>query len=83
MRQVKTLEFRNEVEHLGKLPDAHLEGTIEADGYKSKKQELINAKINFQEKITDFERKGNNWLEPLPAIHFSESGSQKNRPKGK
>ncbi|MBI5413375.1 recombinase family protein [Candidatus Peregrinibacteria bacterium] len=62
---------------LNKLLDAHLEGTIETDEYKSKKTELINAKISFQEKITDFERKGNDWLEPCRQFILASQEAQK------
>lgn len=51
--QIKSVE-----ETLDKLLDAHLDSTITSEEYVAKKQ-----KIDFSEKLKDFERKGNRWLE--------------------
>jgi len=51
-------------EKLDKLLDAHLEGVISKEEYLAKKQKILNQKIEISEKLKDFERKGNNWLEP-------------------
>src|SRR3989339_1124119 len=56
--QVKSVE-----ETLDRLLDAHLDSTITSEEYMSKKQKLLNQKIDFSEKLKDFERKGNRWLE--------------------
>ena len=56
--QIKSIE-----ETLDRLLDAHLDTTITSEEYTSKKQKLLNQKIDFSEKLNDFERKGNRWLE--------------------
>jgi hypothetical protein len=40
-----------------------LDNTITSEEYIAKKQKLLNQKIDFSEKLKDFERKGNRWLE--------------------
>ena len=56
--QIKSVE-----ETLDRLLDAHLDSTITSEEYIGKKQKLLNQKIDFSEKLKDFERKGNRWLE--------------------
>ena len=56
--QIKSVE-----ETLDRLLDAHLDSTITSEEYIAKKQKLLNQKIDFSEKLKDFERKGNRWLE--------------------
>ena len=56
--QIKSVE-----ETLDRLLDAHLDSTITSEEYTAKKQKLLNQKIDFSEKLKDFERKGNRWLE--------------------
>jgi len=51
-------------EKLDKLLDAHLEGVISKVEYAAKKQKILNEKVEISEKLSDFERKGNHWLEP-------------------
>jgi len=48
---------------LDKLLDAQLEGIISQEEYLAKKQKILNQKIEISEKLKDFERKGNRWLE--------------------
>lgn len=48
---------------LDKLLDAQLEGVITREEYQVKKQKLINQKYELGDKLKDFERQGNNWLE--------------------
>ncbi|MFH1967132.1 MAG: recombinase family protein [Patescibacteria group bacterium] len=50
---------------LSKLLDMQLEGSISFEEYKQKKEELINRKTELKQKLTDFGRKGNYWLEPM------------------
>ena len=50
-------------EKLDKLLDAHLEDTISSEEYVAKKKLLLNKKIDCEQKLKDFERKGNRWLE--------------------
>ena len=56
--QIKSVE-----ETLDRLLDAHLDSTITSEEYIAKKQQLLNQKIDFSEKLKDFERNGNRWLE--------------------
>jgi len=55
-------DFNNRIE---KLLDAHLDGLIPKDEYTTKKQKILNQKIDLEEKLRDFEQKGNHWLEPM------------------
>ncbi|MBI3232248.1 MAG: recombinase family protein [Candidatus Doudnabacteria bacterium] len=47
------------------LLDERLNKTITTEEYTSKKQKILNQKIENEEKLSVFERKGNRWLEPL------------------
>jgi site-specific DNA recombinase len=40
---------------------------------KLKKQKLLNKKLDIQQKIKDFEQKGNNWLEPIKEMILASS----------
>ena len=48
---------------MDKLLDLHLSETISTEEYAAKKQKILNQKIEISEKLKDFERKGNRWLE--------------------
>ena len=50
-------------ETLDKLLDLQLSETISTKEYAAKKQKILNQKIEISEKLKDFERKGNRWLE--------------------
>ena len=50
-------------EKLDKLLDLHLSETISTEEYTTKKQKILNQKIEISEKLSDFEKKGNHWLE--------------------
>ncbi|MCX6811301.1 MAG: recombinase family protein, partial [Candidatus Berkelbacteria bacterium] len=50
---------------LSKLLDMQLNNTISVDEYKQKKEQLLNQKIDLKQKLSDLERKGNYWLEPM------------------
>ena len=50
-------------ETLDKLLDLQLSDTISTEEYAAKKQKILNQKIEISEKLKDFERKGNRWLE--------------------
>ncbi|OGZ55264.1 MAG: hypothetical protein A3F85_00060 [Candidatus Ryanbacteria bacterium RIFCSPLOWO2_12_FULL_44_26] len=56
-----------------------MDGTISREEYTAKKEKLITEKAELSEKSKDFERNGNHWLEPGPAIRFSGSTSQNYR----
>ena len=56
------------------LLDLFIEGKgIEPEEYQAKKQKLLNEKIDIQQRIKDFEQKGNNWLEPMKEIILQSS----------
>ena len=49
-----------------KLLDLFIEGKgIEPEEYQTKKQKLLNEKLDIQQRINDFEQMGNNRLEPM------------------
>jgi len=48
---------------LDNLLDAKLENIITTEEYAEKKRKVLNQKIDYTEKLKDFERKGNCWLE--------------------
>ena len=50
-------------EKLDKLLDNQLDSVISTEEYAAKKQKILNQKIEISEKLKDFERKGNRWLE--------------------
>ena len=56
------LEIENKV---SRLLDMQLENTISLEEYKEKKEKLLNQKTALKEKLADFGRKGNCWLEPM------------------
>ena len=45
------------------LLDAHLEKTITGEEYTAKKNKILARKIEIEQKLKDFERQGNRWLE--------------------
>ncbi|HLD27395.1 MAG TPA: hypothetical protein VJB39_00910 [Patescibacteria group bacterium] len=45
--------------------DMQLENTISLSEYKEKKEKLLNQKTALKQKLADFGRKGNYWLEPM------------------
>jgi len=48
---------------LDTLLDAHLEQAISREEYTAKKNKVLSQKMNLEQKLKDFERKGNAWLE--------------------
>ena len=57
------LKIKECEEKLNRLLDAHLESTLTSEEYISKKRFLLDTKIDFEQKLKDFERNGNRWLE--------------------
>ncbi len=55
-------EIENKV---SRLLDMQLENTISLSEYKEKKEKLLNQKTALKQKLADFGRKGNYWLEPM------------------
>src|SRR3989339_733297 len=58
------LKIKECEEKLDRLLDAHLEQTLSSEEYVAKKRVLLDSKIDFEQKLKDFERNGNHWLEP-------------------
>ena len=48
---------------INRLMDAYLEGDLELPEFQLKKNELMTQKKTLEEKLSDFDRKGNHWLE--------------------
>jgi len=48
---------------INRLMDAYLEGDLELPEFQLKKNDLMSRKKTLEEKLSDFERKGNHWLE--------------------
>jgi site-specific DNA recombinase len=66
--QTQKIEIENKAEN---LLDLFIGGKgIEPEEYQQKKEKLLNEKLDIQEKIKDFEQKGNNWLEPMKEMIF-------------
>ena len=47
---------------ISRLTDAYLEGGLELADFQKRKNELMAERKDFEEKLSDFERKGNRWL---------------------
>ena len=62
---------------LSKLLDTYLDGVVNEEDYKVKKNELFNTKLNLQEKIEQIKQNGNSWLEPLEHFIMSAFQAQK------
>ncbi len=52
-------------EKLNTLLDGYLDGTIESETYKSKKNELFENKVKLQEEIAKLQTQGSTWLGPM------------------
>ena len=50
---------------LNLLLDSYLDGTIDSQTYKQKKNELFTLKLNLESKIAKINGGGSNWLEPM------------------
>ncbi|MBU0637178.1 recombinase family protein, partial [Patescibacteria group bacterium] len=70
--QLKQVETK-----LAKLLDVFLNDALSTEEYASKKQELLSQKMEFQEKISDFEQKGLSWLEPAREFVLSLNQASK------
>ena len=59
---------------MDKLLDLFIEGKgISPEEYQAKKSKLLNQKLEIEQKIRDFEQKGNNWLEPMKEMIIASS----------
>ncbi len=67
--QVILLKLKSETNTLDKklnlLLDGYLDGTIEVETYKNKKNELFNQKLALKNKISKTRDNGSSWLEPM------------------
>ena len=63
---------KSEVEQkIEKLLDLYIAGgALTLEEYQTKKQKLLNEKLDIEQKIRDFEQMGNNWLEPMRKMIF-------------
>ncbi len=69
--QAKKTEIEAKAEN---LLDLFIGGKgIEPEEYQAKKSKLLNEKLDIQQKIKDFEQKGNNWLEPMKEMILANS----------
>ncbi len=57
-KKIEELKIR-----ISRLTDVYLEGTFELAEFQHKKNALTSEKKTLKEKLSDFERKGNHWLE--------------------
>ena len=62
---------------MNRLLDAHLAGVLELSEFQEKKNALLEQKTDLQQKLRDFERKGNHWLE-LTKNWILEANQNKN-----
>ena len=62
---------------LDKLLDDRLEGLLDKDDYLRKKEQLINQKIDLEDKIQSIRQTGNNWLEPMREFIFANKQTKK------
>jgi hypothetical protein len=59
---------------MDKLLDLFIEGKgISPEEYQTKKSKLLNEKLDIEQKVRDFEQKGNNWLEPMEEMILASS----------
>ena len=72
---------KTEVEQkMDKLLDLFIEGKgISPEEYQAKKSKLLNEKLDIEQKIRDFEQKGNNWLEPMKEMILASSQAKIDR----
>jgi len=80
------LEVKSLEEKLNKLLDIYLDGNIDQESYKVKKNEIFAQKQIFQDKIAMVKEKGSSWLEPfenfvLRAFQARKIASSKNNPE--
>ncbi len=67
---------------LNTLLDGYLDGTIESDSYKVKKNQLFQEKIKVEQQISKTEEQGCSWLEPFSKFVNSAILAQKIARKG-
>ncbi|PIS40034.1 MAG: hypothetical protein COT32_01945, partial [Candidatus Nealsonbacteria bacterium CG08_land_8_20_14_0_20_36_22] len=66
--QKEKTEVEQKIEN---LLDLYIEGKgLAIEEYQTKKQKLLNEKLDIEQKIRDFEQMGNNWLEPMKEMIF-------------
>ncbi len=70
--QIKMCETK-----LDTLLDAHLEQVITRDEYTSKKNKVMSQKMDLEQTLNEFERKGNAWLERTRAFINTANQAEK------
>ena len=69
-------------EKLNTLLDGYLDGTIESETYKSKKNQLFEEKVKLHEEIIKLESQGSTWLGPMREfIQTAKNGDKMARAK--
>jgi len=72
--------LRNKLNQLNtkidRLTDGYLDGVFELVEFQTKKNKLVGEKKDIEEKLYDFERKGNHWLELLMNWIFDANQAQ-------
>ena len=59
------LELKTLDEKLNKLLDGYLDGVIESEIYKTKKNEVFEQKLKITEDLEQIKQNGSSWLEPF------------------
>ena len=62
---------------LNKLLDTYLDGVINEENYKNKKNELFSQKLKLEEEMVKIKTGNNSWLEPLEQFILSAFQAQK------
>ena len=80
-REANTIKLEKDSESvdlkLNTLLDAFLDGTLDGETYKAKKNELFERKLKLQEKIGQIRTDGSVWLEPMKEFLNVAKDSQK------
>ena len=69
-------QIREYEEKLDKLLDLQLSGAISTEEYTQKKQKILNQKIEISEKLRDFEKNENGWLERARNFILTSNGAK-------
>ena len=80
------LEAKSLEEKLNKLLDIYLDGNVDQENYKTKKNEIFEQKQILQDKIARVKEKGSYWLEPFEnfvqrTFQARKIASSKNNPE--
>ena len=70
VQNLKT-ELEQSKQQLERLLDVFLAGTLSTEEYTAKKEKILTRKLELQERIKNFERRGQSWLGPAREFVFS------------